>query len=88
MGARPVIVVGVRRWIVVVSLLAVAAVFASRPLAAWLGAPTIVQVQAPAPPAPCVDGVFVLERWAQVQCDTRARLELAGAYAKCICVRP
>jgi hypothetical protein len=90
---RPIIVIGVRRWVVAVSLLAVAAGFASKPLAAWLGRPKVVVVQAPRPPEPrpCNDAAAIGVAGGVYNCNRGEVIEvrpLDGEHAVVICRCP
>lgn len=77
------IIIGVRRWLVVMSLLGVGASFASRPLAAWLGAPV-----APVTPRVCQDSALDFNSYSRVDCRSDQRLEIVGRIVRCTCVRP
>lgn len=100
--ARRQIVLGIRRWVLVVSALTLGAAGIGTAVAKWHNRPIVIDkrpivVQAPPPPAPtppCADKAQIeyLSSGSWIQCDSRANLEVFPAGSshvlfKCGCRR-
>lgn len=75
--ARRQIVLGIRRWVLVVSTLMVGAAGVGTAVAKWHNRPIVVEAPKPVPPTPpCADKAQVeYGSGSWIQCDSRAALE-------------
>jgi hypothetical protein len=91
--ARRQIVLGVRRWVLVATVLTAASAGIGTAVAKWHNRPIVTIVEAPPPIPPCADDAWLAYGQIYKQCDSRARLEVypepdsRWTLIKCICRR-